>query len=77
MKNKTGFIKLLLIAVLCDFLIVVGYLMIAMNIDYKDYNSAMDGIGFVILWNTLLQKALIYYFIWLLIVLFIGIRFIC
>lgn len=50
MKINIEFIKLLLIAILCDFLILASIVLIEMNIEYRDYNSAMNTIGFTILW---------------------------
>jgi hypothetical protein len=47
------FIKLLLIAITCNLLIVAGLVLIDLNIQYKDYESAMDFIGVLILLNTL------------------------
>lgn len=48
MKTNKYFIKLLLLAVLCDFLILAGFVLIDINV--QGYNSTMNFIGFIILW---------------------------
>ena len=48
MKTNKYFIKLLLLAVLCDFLILAGFVLIDINV--QGYNSIMNFIGFVVLW---------------------------
>lgn len=55
MNNKIEFIKLLLIAVLCNTLIVIGLLLIkiSMLFDVIWIESTVASISFFILWHTI------------------------
>lgn len=52
-KNKLQFLKLLLIAIICDVLVIGSLILIDLKFEYKDFESASNFVGALVLINTI------------------------